>query len=150
MVCEEVGKRASEYFLDGYLCSEAVLLAVCEAFKINSEHIPAMATAFGSGVARTDDVCGALNGGILALSLLYGRQKSDQSYEKLYAHVSYLKQRFNQKFTSLECTKLLGFSLNDTGSREKFVEGQCKEFKCSCFVDFIATEVCKIVQVDRA
>lgn len=143
----KVGEKALAYFLEGYLCSEAVLMAFCEAFHIDSPYVPSMATAFGSGMARTNDACGALNGGILALSLVYGRKSSSESYEKLYAKVALLKAQFNQQFSSCACSELLGFSLQESDAKEKFGKFNCKE-KCMGFVAFSAQTVCEIVLED--
>ena len=145
MDCEKVGQSASEYFTQGYLCSESVLMAVAKAAKIDSPLIPAMATAFGSGVARTDGTCGALSGGIMALSLLGGRSTPSETYDKLYANVALFKDSFHQKFASCDCSALLGFSLSDSDAKEKFVAGKCRQCKCTNFVAFAAQEVCRIV-----
>ena len=145
MDCEAVGQSASEYFTEGYLCSESVLMAVAKAAKIDSPLIPAMATAFGSGLARTNSTCGALSGGIMALSLLGGRSMQSETYDKLYANVALLKDNFHEKFASHECSTLLGFSLSDSDAKDKFVAGDCRQCKCTHYVAFAAQEVCRIV-----
>ena len=145
MDCEKVGQSASEYFSQGYLCSEAVLMAVAKAAQIDSPLIPSIATAFGSGLARTDGTCGALSGGIMALSLFGGRSTPSETYDKLYANVALLKDKFHQQFASHECSTLLGFSLSDSDAKEKFAAGDCRQCKCTHYVAFAAQEVCRIV-----
>lgn len=76
---ETIEQKALEYFSSGYVCSEAVLKAVAEKHGIDSPLIPAIASGFGSGMARTEHgLCGALSGGIMALSLLQGRKNASQ------------------------------------------------------------------------
>lgn len=134
---------ATKHFMDGYLCSESVLLAAAEALGIDSPLVPAVATAFGSGLARTDGMCGALTGGILALSLVNGRKNSDEKYDKLYADIAALKADFHATFGSCECTKLLGFSLSEGDAKEKFSKQNCRADKCAKFVGFVADKIRK-------
>lgn len=141
----DIGQLAIKHFLDGYLCSESVLLAAAETLGIDSPHIPAVATAFGSGLARTDGMCGALTGGILALSLVNGRKNSDEKYDKLYADIAALKADFHVAFGSCECTRLLGFSLSEGDAKEKFSQQNCRAGKCAKFVGFVADRIRKAV-----
>lgn len=136
-----VGEKAKAYFQEGYSCAEAVLKSVAEAKGIDSPLIPKIATAFGSGVAGTDGMCGALSGGYLALSLCKGRNIPSDDRAALYADVSALKTIFNDTFHSTECTALLGFSLGSADAGEKFKAGNCKEGKCVHFVERVANEV---------
>jgi len=74
MEARESTVRAAEgYAEEGYLCSEAVLLALAESMGVESELIPRIATGFAAGVARTGNLCGALSGAVMGLGLRYGR-----------------------------------------------------------------------------
>jgi C_GCAxxG_C_C family probable redox protein len=69
---EEIGRRALEY--DKYSgCSQSVLLALQEAFKIGDLESFKAATVLSGGVARKGETCGALLGGLMALGLVLGR-----------------------------------------------------------------------------
>jgi len=141
-----VGKKALDHFSNGYVCSEAVLKAVAEHHGIDSPLIPAIASAFGSGMARTEGgLCGAFSGGMMALSLLQGRTKTNDSKDLLYLNVQTFKAHFETAFGACECAKLLGFSLSDTDAGVKFQEGNCKACQCDQYVAFAAEEVEKIL-----
>lgn len=71
---QRVGKKAHEY--DKYSgCSQGVLLALQEEFGIGNVDSFKCATAFGGGVARHGETCGALVGALMALGLVVGRQR---------------------------------------------------------------------------
>lgn len=142
---QETGKNAVEYFSNGFLCSEAVLKAVAEEKKVDSEFIPKIATAFGRGLADSESICGALSGGILALSMFQGRINTNESFETLYANIAQLQKAFKDEFKETECPKLLGFSLNDTDAKEKFVKNDCKACKCSRYVEFVTNKVANML-----
>jgi C_GCAxxG_C_C family probable redox protein len=54
-----------------------VLLVIEELFDLKSDDALKAATAFGGGIGRMGSACGALIGGAMALSLLYGRTYED-------------------------------------------------------------------------
>lgn len=138
---KNVGEIAVNYFQEGLLCSEAVLLSVAEAQGISSPLIPKIATAFGSGLCRTNGMCGALSGGILALSMIKGRTIPTDPRDELYSDVARLKELFETTFHTCDCTALLGFSLAEPEASTKFVEEDCKNKKCSHFISKVANEV---------
>jgi len=70
---DDVAERAAELFDNGFGCSGSVLQAVAESHGIQSDLIPRIATGFCGGIARTGNVCGALAGTFMALSLFTGR-----------------------------------------------------------------------------
>lgn len=140
-----VSEKALEHFSNGYVCSEAVLKAIAEHHGIDSPFIPSIASAFGSGMARTKGgLCGALSGGMMALSLLQGRTQADAPKEELYHNVQTFKARFEEVYGTCECAELLGFSLSDADAGTKFHEGNCKACKCDQYVAFAANEVEKL------
>ena len=139
---ETIEQKALNYFATGYVCSEAVLKAVAETYEIDSPFIPAIASGFGSGMARTEHgLCGAFNGGVMALSLLQGRKDASESKDVLYQNVQTFQHHFKEAFGSCECASLLGFSLSSPDAGVKFTEGNCKACKCDLYVAFAAKEV---------
>jgi len=139
---ETIEQKALTYFANGYVCSEAVLKAVAEKHGIDSPLIPAIASGFGSGLARTEHgLCGAFSGGVMALSLLQGRKNASESKDVLYQNVQTFQHHFEEAFGSCECASLLGFSLSAPDAGVKFTEGNCKACKCELYVAFAAKEV---------
>jgi C_GCAxxG_C_C family probable redox protein len=87
-------------------------LAVAEKHNIQSDIIPAIASGFCGGMSRTDGICGALAGGILALGLLFGRKSSEDSHKKIYALSERLVRDFEKQFGSRNCSDLLGCDIS--------------------------------------
>ncbi len=56
-------------FDDGANCAQAVLYAFKERFALSEETLLAISAGFGSGVARKEELCGAISGGVIAIGL---------------------------------------------------------------------------------
>ncbi len=108
------------------------MLAVAEHQHIESELIPRIATGFCGGLAHTGGMCGAVSGGIMAISLSLGRNlptdRKDQCYE---AEREFMKQFCNQ-FGELNCLKLTGVHLGTPEGQAAFKEKdqirQCTDY----------------------
>ncbi len=96
-------------FKEGYNCAQSVLFALSPYTGLSEDQSLKMATGFGAGMGRTQHVCGAVSGGILALNLLYGRGSSEgpEKQEALYALVQTLIRRFEELKSTISCKDLL-------------------------------------------
>ncbi len=63
---EDVALRAGRYFASGMNCAQAVLKATTGR---DDAELMAVAKAFGGGVGNSKCLCGAVNGGVMALAL---------------------------------------------------------------------------------
>ncbi len=122
-------QKAAETFESGLFCAESVLKVIAEEEGIYSEFIPGIATGLCSGMSRTCNTCGALTGGILALGLVYGRNKPDESVEKNYMAVQELMSRFENEFGTLNCRELIDIDLGAEDGPQTFQENEC-HIKC--------------------
>jgi C_GCAxxG_C_C family probable redox protein len=98
MNIKEIGRKALEY--DKFSgCSQAVLLALQEAFKIGDEESFKSATVLSGGVARRGETCGALIGGLLALGLVVGRKDitNTQAYRDAMVPANYIIEEFKNR-----------------------------------------------------
>jgi C_GCAxxG_C_C family probable redox protein len=110
---DETIKLAWNYAEEGYLCSEAVLLALSDCFGVESEIIPKIATGFGAGIARSGEVCGAVVGAILGLGLLFGRNTTSRPTNRaVYWYARSLTDAFNKEYGCLRCPDLLNLDMN--------------------------------------
>jgi C_GCAxxG_C_C family probable redox protein len=108
---EEVVKRN---FDSGFNCAESVLSAVKNELDGETAAdlvIPRIATGFGGGIGRNGDVCGALIGGVMAMSLALGRDKAEQSREPCYSAVDRFYNDFRIRFGSCKCRELTNANL---------------------------------------
>jgi len=102
-------KQAEASFKEGFSCSQAVLAAFSDEFRIPRETALRIAQGFGGGMARMAETCGALTGAFMVIGLKHGktRAKDDAAKEKTYALCLELARRFRARHGSLRCRDLL-------------------------------------------
>jgi C_GCAxxG_C_C family probable redox protein len=105
-------------------------LAVAEKHNIQSEIIPAIASGFCGGMSRTDGLCGALVGGIMALGIVYGRNSSADSPKKIYALSERLVRDFEKHFGSRNCSDLLGCDISTREGEAVFEAKKLGKTRC--------------------
>jgi C_GCAxxG_C_C family probable redox protein len=118
---EKTVERCVELLDQGYLCAEAVLLAIAESKEIHSDLIPKIATGFSTGIGKTGGLCGALIGAILAINIFTGRSSARESTRENYAMVKKLINRFEKKYGSSGCKELLGCDLGTLKGQYTFL-----------------------------
>jgi C_GCAxxG_C_C family probable redox protein len=125
----------------GYNCAQSVFAAFCEDCGIDRDTGLKTACGFGTGMARKQEVCGALAGGILVLGARYGRgEQEDRSAADLtYTKVRWLMDRFADLYGTLICRELLnGLDLTTEEGRRHFKEARLLETVCSgCVRDVV-------------
>jgi len=111
---EEGVKHASECWASRLNCAESVLRGVCFAQGIDlADQGRRMATPFREGIGRSEDICGALAGGVLAIGAALGRTSAQEDRLKSYEAAARLQQAFQSRLGST-CCKVLN---NGTSSR---------------------------------
>lgn len=69
-----IAQNAEQNFRDGFFCCEALMAAIRDGFELDiPDEVIAMASGMAVGVGRSGCLCGAVNGGVLALGLFFGR-----------------------------------------------------------------------------
>ena len=115
-------EEAKANFDSGFNCAEAVSLVVSKQLDNTTQSrmrcVPRIATGFGGGIARNGDICGALAGGIMAISLALGRDKPDQSRDRCYDAVDRFYNEFVKAFGSCRCRELTQLDLKIPEQRE--------------------------------
>lgn len=98
------GEIAKEYFMKGYNCSTAVVLAFKDEIGIPEETLKKMAIAFGGGLGRQRLTCGAVSGMCMVLSLF----KSDgENKGEIYSLIQSACEDFKKSVGSINCGDLL-------------------------------------------
>ena len=103
------GLKAAELFLSGYNCAQAVAVAFHEELGLTERQAARMASAFGGGMGRMREVCGAVSGMLMVLSQLYGYDTpgDDISKKRLYGEVQALAAGFRAENGSIICREIL-------------------------------------------
>lgn len=102
-------EQAKAYFLEGYNCAQAVVLAFCDELDMDKETAARMASSFGGGMGRLREVCGSVSGMFLTAGLLcgYSRPGDAEGKKAQYQRVQELARAFQEKNGSIVCRELL-------------------------------------------
>ncbi len=132
----EVVNQAQTNTEKGFLCSESVLKALSKALNIESEIIPRIATGFGAGIGRHGEICGALSGAIMGLSLHFGRDLPSETPEETspYEFSQTMMNLFVARFGHIRCSDLLGLDISSEEGLQVYRKQNCWETKCRDFV----------------
>ena len=110
---------AVKMFEEGFICSQAVFAAFSEKYGLDKKLALKIANGFGGGIARNQEVCGAVSGAIMLIGLKYGKTESGDSasHEHTYELVNNFIDKFTEKNGSINCFELLKCNLPE--AREK-------------------------------
>lgn len=102
-------EKAAELFLEGYNCAQAVAVAFCDVTGLDEKMTAKTVSAFGGGMGRLREVCGAVSGMFFVLSCLYGYDdpNADPEKKQLYARVQELAAKFREMNGSIICREIL-------------------------------------------
>jgi len=93
-----------------------------------------IACGFGAGMARKEEVCGAITGGILVLGLRHGRGGNDDrsAMELTYLKTRELMDLFSRKHGTFICRELLnGCELTTEEGQKYFKENELLKKTCT-------------------
>jgi len=129
-------KVAEKRFEDGFNCAQAVFSAFSVKDGVPEELALKAAAAFGAGIARRAEACGAVTGALMAIGLRYGATDAgDQtSKEKTYALAQEIMRRFESLHGSIECRKLLGIDLSTPEGMAEAKKKKVHSTVCPAFV----------------
>lgn len=105
----EHSMKAAELFLSGYNCAQSVMVAFCDVTGLEESFAAKYSSAFGGGMGRIREVCGAVSGMFMVLGLLYGYDTpgDDVSKMQLYTEVQALASKFREEVGSIVCREIL-------------------------------------------
>lgn len=128
------GEIAKQYFLQGYNCSQSVLLAFCDDLGFDEQTALMLASPFGGGMGRLREVCGTLSGAYMVLGLKrgYSEPKDEQGKTRLYKEVQELAAKFKEDNGSIICRELLDLRIKgkDTPTPSERTEQYYKARPC--------------------
>jgi C_GCAxxG_C_C family probable redox protein len=78
-----------------------------------------MATPFGGGVGRSEDLCGAVAGGVLTTGIVLGRTDPTEDRLRSYDAAGKLHKRFFDEFGSTQCRTLNKSDFQSPAHRER-------------------------------
>lgn len=113
MHTENAQERGIELFAAGYTCAQSTFAALSELFGMGEEQAIRVSAAFGGGIARSGDFCGALSGALMALGLKRGQPETSAEIKNdLYARARSLIAAFEESCGARDCRDLIGCDLS--------------------------------------
>ncbi len=117
----------------GANCAQSVLSVFCRDLGLEKGMALKIASGFGAGMAREQEVCGAVTGGIMAIGLKHGQERENdkQAKETTYRLTRELITRFHSEFASCRCLDLLqGCDLKTEAGQKRFADEGLLEKVC--------------------
>jgi C_GCAxxG_C_C family probable redox protein len=101
-------------FGEGFNCSQAVLSAFAPDLGLDRETALRVSGAFGAGIARMGQTCGAVSGALMVLGFKYSQVEAGDkpAKEKMYAIAREFMARFEARNGSILCRELLGYDIS--------------------------------------
>ena len=127
---------AISFFRQGFSCSQAVAAAFAADFGLDKDAALRISQAFGGGIARRADWCGALTGAFLVIGLKHGRTKAEDAAarDKTYALVQEFIARFTASHGHIKCRDLLGCDIGTPEGQKQADERKLHQTKCEEYV----------------
>jgi C_GCAxxG_C_C family probable redox protein len=130
-------ESALEYFKTGFNCAQSVLTPFREQFGLTEDHCLKMACAFGAGMGRTQQTCGAVTGALMVLGLHFGKGKKDDNSKKIYTYEKAVEfmNLFKEKHGSVGCLELLEGLHMDIPEESKEIDArELYRIRCTRYV----------------
>jgi C_GCAxxG_C_C family probable redox protein len=125
-------ENAVSMFAEGFVCSQALLATYGTQLGLDREIALKAAAAFGGGMGRMGETCGAVTGAFMLIGLKYGniKAKDKKARRKTYELVKEFVSKFESLHGSIKCKDLLG---HDISTQEGWnVAKKKKVFKTVC------------------
>ena len=143
----QAGDEAARLFDGGLRCAESVVAALARRQGVSPDLPTAMATGFCSGLSRTDGLCGAATGAVMAIGLAKGRRSAADSADETYAAAQSLIARFTAEFGSISCPELIGCSVATPEGQQTYRERELIR-RCRVFTQRAAEMAAAILDRD--
>lgn len=126
------GDAAVSLMNAGGNCAQAVLGAFSETLGLERGAALRIASGFGAGLARSQEICGAVAGAVMVIGLKHGqaRPEDKEAKEKAYALTRELMARFAVAHGSCLCRDLLGVDLLTDEGQRQYREGDLGNRVC--------------------
>ena len=119
----ERGVKAAELYVNGYNCAQSVAMAFSDVTGLDEKTSARLVSAFGGGMGRLREVCGAVSGMFFVLSILYGYDSPvDVQKKRVYTDVQALAEKFRKENGSIICREILNNPPSDPNPSPRTAE----------------------------
>jgi C_GCAxxG_C_C family probable redox protein len=147
-VTDDRARRAKKLFQEGFSCSQAVFTPYAVEAGLPPETALKLSQVLGGGMSHLGLTCGAVTGALLAISLNFGRTRAEDKAAKelTYELAQEFCRRFSHKYSSINCTDLIGCSLKTAQGLALASEKNLFEKYCTGFVTGACSLLDEILQ----
>ena len=120
-------------------CAQSVLGVFCSELGLDRGTAMKLASGFGAGMGRKQEVCGAVSGAIMVIGLRHGQAREDDNAAKetAYRLSREVMDRFQTEFGSCLCRELLpGLDLATEAGHQRYKAEGWSEKICQPCVRF--------------
>ena len=109
-----------------------MLLAVCQELEIeiDEEIVPRIAFGFAGGIGNTGAVCGAVAGGVMAISLKMKKGDTMADSLRVLGVVGEFRRRFEAEMGTISCRELTGLDLSTQQGAEQLMSSDIPQTAC--------------------
>ncbi len=131
-------KIAAASFSTDYNCAQSSFKALADYSSLSDLQAEGIAAGFGGGMGKHQEICGAVSGACMGLSIAIHEMYEDHQEGKdaAYEAVKQLMNRFKAEKTHVRCLELAGYDFSIEAEREKFLEEGLRESVCENAVTF--------------
>jgi C_GCAxxG_C_C family probable redox protein len=107
-------EHALSMFEEGFVCSQALLATFGKQLGLDRDTALKVSAAFGGGMCRMGETCGAVTGAFMVIGLKYGgaEAKDKKARDKTYTLATEFVKRFEGRNGTIDCKKLLGCDIS--------------------------------------
>lgn len=148
----DTSKLAQTLFDEDCNCAQSVLRALDEVTGLDSDLTEAIASGFGGGMGKHQEICGAITGASMAISHAVYKLYDDKSQGKDAASeaVKTLMVAFKKEMNHLRCIDLTQVDFSRPEEKEAFIESSGREKICMEAVRFAARTATEIIHDYRS
>ncbi len=134
-------ENAVSQFQKGYNCAQAILSIYGIEFGLDPKTALRVSGAFGGGMARMANTCGAMVGAFMVIGLRHASTDAEDwdANEKTYDIVREFAEKFTTLNGSINCRELLGCDIGTEEGMKIAVDNELFETHCTKFVRDAAT-----------
>jgi C_GCAxxG_C_C family probable redox protein len=133
----KLSDKAVEAFLSGDNCAQSVVLPFCDEINLDPSTARNIACGFGAGMAKRQEVCGAVSGAVMVLGMMLGTRGSHDrtTVEETYTKADEFMARFEAVHNTDNCLQLLqGHDLTTEEGRAAIKELDLRNKVCKACV----------------
>ena len=129
-------EKALSQFATGCNCCLSITTAFGPDYNLDSQKALKIGAAFGGGMTRLGNTCGAVSGALMVIGLVFRNDNPEDTENK--EHVYEIGRRFLDQFMEIHrtvmCRDLIGIDLNDEHDLQRARETGIFVEKCPDFV----------------